>query len=71
MLPLILLLVGCATNGRATEASTSGCEWTRPIYVSKQDVLTDTTARQILAHNETGRRLCNWKRSTQVGAEPE
>ena len=56
---LALLLSSCATNGRVTEA-VSGCAWARPILVSKADVLTDQTARQILAHNEAGRALCGW-----------
>ncbi|MBT2750012.1 MULTISPECIES: hypothetical protein [unclassified Lysobacter] len=56
---LIPLLTACTTTGRAT-VTTSGCEWTRPILVSRLDQLTDLTARQILAHNETGRRLCGW-----------
>lgn len=73
MLSLILLLTACNTTGRVTEVS-SGCGWTRPILVSREDVLTDLTARQILAHNETGRRLCNWSSSAppakRVGTEP-
>ncbi len=56
---LIPLLTACTTNGPVTEATT-GCAWTRPIRVSRQDQLTDLTARQILSHNETGRRLCGW-----------
>ena len=52
----LVLLTGCATDGIAT----SGCEWTRPILVGDADVLTDETARQILAHNETGARICGW-----------
>lgn len=71
MLLLILPPAGCATNGRVIEASTSGCEWTRPIYVAEQDVLTDATARQILANNETGHRLCGWKPRIKVGAKLE
>ena len=57
-LALALLLNGCATSGRATEGS--DCAWARPILVSRDDVLSDLTARQILAHNETGRRVCGW-----------
>lgn len=52
----LTLLAGCATGG----AGTSPCSGWRPIYISRADVLTDGTARQILAHNETGARLCNW-----------
>lgn len=58
MLALVPLLSSCATNGRVIEGN--ACAWARPILVSRQDVLTDPTARQILVHNETGRRLCGW-----------
>ena len=39
----------------------TGCEWTKPIYVSKADVLTDETAKDILAHNKAGAARCGWK----------
>jgi hypothetical protein len=65
MLLTILLLGACATNGRVIETGTTGCEWARPIFISRHDVLTDPTARQILAHNETGRRLCSWSSSSE------
>lgn len=73
-MPLALLaslLGACATSGPATETEPqivtrtrtvdTGCDWTRPIYVSKADVLTDGTADQIRAHNETGQAKCGWK----------
>ena len=50
------LLSACAPNG----AATSACSGWKPIYVSRADVLTADTARQILAHNETGARICGW-----------
>lgn len=50
------LLSACATGGPGTDA----CGPWRPIYVSRADVLTEGTARQVLAHNETGARLCGW-----------
>jgi len=62
MLPLILPLASCATNSAATkpavdpEAAT--CAALRPIYVSKNDVLTDETAKAILVNDETWARLC-------------
>ena len=56
MLATALLLAGCGTDGRATD-----CAWARPIYVSRSDTLTDGTARQILAHNETGKTMCGWR----------
>lgn len=56
-LGLATLLSGCAGTGPGIEA----CGAWRPILVSRQDVLTEGTARQILAHNETGRALgCGW-----------
>lgn len=50
-----LLLTGCASGGIGTD----GCEWTRYILVSQQDDLTEGTARQILAHNETRTFVCD------------
>jgi len=40
----------------------NGCSWAKPIYVSKMDVLTDGTARQIKDHDEAGARICGWRR---------
>lgn len=51
---MAVLLTGCATSGRAINY----CDLTRPVYISKKDVLTDGTARQILQHNETWQRVC-------------
>ena len=31
------------------------------VIVSPEDVLTDGTARQIVAHDETGAKLCGWE----------
>ena len=71
MMPLgIFLLAGCCTtNGARTEPHIeyktkivdTACEWTKPIYVSKADVLTNETAAAILAHNRSGARICGWK----------
>lgn len=66
VLTLATLLTSCATNGRgikeATETKTvvidTACKWVQPILISKKDVLTDGTARQILAHNETWSKNC-------------
>jgi type IV pilus biogenesis protein CpaD/CtpE len=44
-----------------TKIVDTGCDWTRPIFVSKGDVLTDDTAKAILAHNLAGVKNCNWK----------
>lgn len=42
---LVLFLVGCSNM------STSS--WVQPIYISKDDRLTEGTAKQIAVHNET------------------
>jgi hypothetical protein len=57
LLLMATLLNACAINGRVTD---SFCAVGRPIYISKQDALTDGTARQILDHNEVGKTLCGW-----------
>lgn len=48
LLASLTLLAGCATNGAGN------CAGWQPIYVSRGDVLTDPTARDILAHNRNG-----------------
>lgn len=52
----LMLLSGCARTGPVTDA----CGPWRPILVSRDDGLTEGTARAILAHNLTGRALCGW-----------
>jgi len=74
---MVSLSSGCATNG-ADQAKTqaaeplvqvktrfidTGCDWTKPIYVSKGDVLTNETADEILAHNKMGAVKCGWRPS--------
>ncbi|ARP89836.1 hypothetical protein CAL14_05645 [Bordetella genomosp. 9] len=71
---LVLLLSSCATSGQLetpdpvqpevqvkTRVIDTGCTWAKPIYVDPADVLTDGTARQILAHNLAGAKNCGWK----------
>ena len=59
MIPLTLLAASCATTaGLETSAA---CLAFRPILPSRADVMTDETKRQILAHDETGAKLCGWK----------
>lgn len=52
----LMLLASCGSGGAGIDA----CGPWRPILVSRADTLTDGTARQILAHNDTGARLCRW-----------
>jgi hypothetical protein len=44
-----------------TRVIDTGCDWTKPIYVDSADVLSDGTAKQILAHNLAGAKNCGWK----------
>lgn len=39
----------------------TACDWTRAIYLNKSDVLSDETAKAILAHDQAGAKACNWK----------
>lgn len=57
---LALLNASCATTGRGTEIEVidTACEWVRPITISKDDRLTDGTARLILAHNRAWVSAC-------------
>lgn len=55
LLGAMILLASCAGTGAAPDCSA----W-RPILVHDEDRLTAETARVILAHNLTGRRICGW-----------
>lgn len=54
---MAMLLSNCSFIGAGTD---SFCQVGRPIYISRSDVLTDLTARQILDHNAGGKELCKW-----------
>lgn len=67
---MAMLLSACATSGPAEQVPhlvtririiDTGCDWTRPIYVNKADVLADETAKAILAHNLAGAKRCGWR----------
>jgi len=62
---LVIPLSGCSGIGRETKTVVidSGCYWTKPIRISRADILTEATAEQILAHNETGAKRCGWERA--------
>lgn len=51
------LVAGCAIDPRGLRHD---CHWAAPIRPSREDVLTDRTLAQILAHNELGADLCGW-----------
>jgi hypothetical protein len=58
LISIAVLTAGCATGLRQLP---SDCDWADPIRPSRADVLSPDTARQILAHNETGARICGWR----------
>lgn len=49
-----LILAGCASQGNGTDF----CAVDNPIYVSRNDVLTEQTAAEILDHNDTWEKQC-------------
>lgn len=68
-LPGVLLsafaATGCATAPTPIQKALAAtqpdyCATAKPIYIANEDYFTDSTARQILEHNETGRNLCGW-----------
>lgn len=59
LLASLIPLAGCATN---SVVPSDPCGPFRPIYVGKADVLTEQTARDLLAHNRTGAALGCWGR---------
>lgn len=66
----LVLLAGCATECPPTATPDvvtktrivdTGCDWVKPIYLDKSDVLSDATAKAILAHDQAGAKACGWK----------
>lgn len=66
---VVLVLTACSSTApvRApvvetrTKVVDTACNWTKPIYLDKTDVLSDATARAVLAHNLAGSKICGWK----------
>lgn len=68
---MLILLAGCVSkpvvpDAVAPEVVTktrlvdTSCSWVRPIYLDKSDILSDKTAREILAHDEAGAKHGCW-----------
>ncbi len=57
LLGIAILLAAC----EAGPVTSDPCGPWRPLRPSREDVLTPDTARQMLAHNLTGARLCGWQ----------
>jgi hypothetical protein len=53
LLASLPMFTSCSSVSVATD-----CAWAKVITVSKDDVLTDETARQLLAHNRTVEAIC-------------
>lgn len=56
------LVSACAQIGVGPIDRAAVCAGWRPILVSPRDVLTEETAREILAHNLYGERIGCWRR---------
>jgi hypothetical protein len=59
--PVVLLVLAIGVSacaGPRTISVDTACNWVRPIRVSDADQITDATARDILAHNETWAARC-------------
>ena len=54
LLGLLTFISSCGTSTVATDS----CAWIKVITVSRQDVLTDETARQLLQHNLKVEEIC-------------
>lgn len=63
---LTLLLSACGSTGPVVKpmpgVTYTGCDWSKPITISKDDMLTEETTDQIQTHNETWNKNCGWKR---------
>lgn len=57
LLGTFALMAGCVTKPTKLDP----CAGWEPILPSRADVLTDGTARQILAHDEHGKAIGCWK----------
>lgn len=53
---MMISLNACATNTDGI----SWCDRDSAIMISRDDILTPGTARQILKHNEIGEVICKW-----------
>lgn len=65
---MILLLMSCGLIGCVNRYETNTeplfCDIASPIYINEKDTFTPETAKQILSHNITGFKLCDWKKGT-------
>jgi hypothetical protein len=52
---LIATSMSACASGRVIDTA---CSWVQPIMVSREDVMTADTKRQIIVHNEKWERVC-------------
>lgn len=66
MMPLTvsLLLTGCVIK---QPQELLFCDIASPVYISRDDTLTQETKRQILTHDIIGERVCGWGRRNHTG----
>jgi len=61
-LPRLILLAGIMLSAcTQTMPSGSDCDWAQPIRPSRQDILSEGTMAQIVAHNAVGEQVCGWQ----------
>ena len=57
----LIAVVALVLSGCGTTRPGDFCLVSEPIRPSESDGLTTGTARQVLAHNEYGAKVCGWK----------
>lgn len=55
------LLASCGTTRETSTAIDTFCTIAKPIRLSRSDVLTDETRRQVIEHNRVGMSQCGWE----------
>jgi len=55
---LLALSLTLFVNACGSTTVISACSWVKPISLSKDDVLTDQTARELLQHNLKVEEIC-------------
>lgn len=62
---VMLVVAGCS-NGQPINAG-NGCEWVRPLAPTRADVrvISDGLYSGIVAHNETGAKICDWQKPAE------
>ena len=59
---LLPLALGACASTPKPEVIDSSCSWVNPIFISKQDKLTQKTASAILSHDDKWEQICGGKK---------